>query len=358
MSRPERARRQEQENASPEVREVAPGVLRLQLPIQFTGLGHVNSYCLLDKRGAAVVDAGLPGPDTWKAIRQRLDSAELRVRDVHTVIVTHSHPDHFGSAELLAKKAGAELVAERSFHTWLERPAPGEDNAYVRMARTGRTPWGGRPFEWGQRQKIANKLARHGLNPYLRRPEPTRRLSDGDEMVLAGRRWRALHTPGHTGDHLCLLDDEAGVLLSGDHVLPTITPHVGGITPLSDPLGEFCASLGRLLELGPVAQVLPAHGHPFSDLPARVGQILDHHDERLIALRKAAGELGKATVSDLSHRLFPERLWGMMAESETYAHLEFLRLRGEAERAFEGEELVYLLDSGGSASARSTAFGH
>ena len=109
------ARRQEQEAARPEVVEVAPNVLRMQLPIRMPGLGHVNCYAILDARGAAIVDPGLPGPGTWRAIQDRLRQANLEIRHVHTVIVTHSHPDHFGGAARFAKEAGASVVAHRSF---------------------------------------------------------------------------------------------------------------------------------------------------------------------------------------------------------------------------------------------------
>ena len=56
------AHRQEQETASTEVTEVAPNVLRMQLPIRMPGLGHVNMYALVDRNGIAVIDPGLPGP--------------------------------------------------------------------------------------------------------------------------------------------------------------------------------------------------------------------------------------------------------------------------------------------------------
>jgi len=56
--------KQEQEPASDEVIEVAPGVLRMQLPISMPGLGHVNTYALEDERGFALVDPGLPGPES------------------------------------------------------------------------------------------------------------------------------------------------------------------------------------------------------------------------------------------------------------------------------------------------------
>ncbi|MFP6606791.1 MAG: MBL fold metallo-hydrolase, partial [Myxococcota bacterium] len=82
-------RKQEQEPARSEVTELAPNVLRMELPIFMPGLGHVNCYALLDGDGAAVVDPGMPGPDSWSALKKRLKQAGLGGKDVHTVIVTH-----------------------------------------------------------------------------------------------------------------------------------------------------------------------------------------------------------------------------------------------------------------------------
>src|SRR5690606_8087393 len=65
-------RKQEQEPATDEITELAPGVLRSQLPVQLPGLGHVNCYLLEDERGVALVDPGLPGPDSWRALLDRL----------------------------------------------------------------------------------------------------------------------------------------------------------------------------------------------------------------------------------------------------------------------------------------------
>ena len=64
----DKPRRQEQEQASPEITEVAPGVLRMQLPIDMPGLGHVNCYALEDERGIAIVDPGLPGDESWRPV--------------------------------------------------------------------------------------------------------------------------------------------------------------------------------------------------------------------------------------------------------------------------------------------------
>ena len=119
-------RRQEQEPASDEVVEVAPDILRMQLPISLPGLGHVNCYALGDDRGVAVVDPGLPGKANWNALVDRLRQAGYAPKDVHTVIVTHSHHDHFGGAGVLRHRVGAEVLTHRAFRTWFD-PDEGDD---------------------------------------------------------------------------------------------------------------------------------------------------------------------------------------------------------------------------------------
>jgi hypothetical protein len=84
-----------------------------------------------------------------------------------------------------------------------------------------------------------------------------------------------------------------------------------------------------MAEIGEVSVALPAHGNPFSDLAGRAAHIIDHHEERLDIIRSASHDLPNGTVEDFMRVLFRERSWGEMAESETYAHLEHLRLLGE-----------------------------
>jgi glyoxylase-like metal-dependent hydrolase (beta-lactamase superfamily II) len=152
-----------------------------------------------------------------------------------------------------------------------------------------------------------------------------------------------VHTPGHTPDHFCLHDPEGGLFIAGDHVLPTITPHISGISTSEDPLLSFFYSLDRVAELRGVQQVLPAHGHPFSDLAARTQAIKQHHYERLDRIHQISRDFGRpASVAEFSRQLFRPRSWGSMAESETFAHLEHLRHAGQAEsRRGRSGELFY-----------------
>ncbi len=351
----DRPRKQEQEQATTDVTEVAPGVLRTELPIAMPGLGHVNCYMLEDERGIAVVDPGLPGSESWGHLVDRLTRAGYRVRDVHTVVVTHSHPDHFGGAYRLCHETGADVVTHKSFAALFDGSGeatvdadgnPSEDSAdlafntaeeridAIERYLSRPTPWGG--ARTGPPREFLEKLwaddpTSSGLGgPLL----PTMPLIDGQTIRLARREWLAMHTPGHTHDHLCLYDPEHGVVLTGDHVLPTITPHISGLTLHADPLALFFDSLHRMAGIEGVTIALPAHGHPFTDLSGRSEHIIDHHEDRLDIIRQAGrdlsdGTVGEGTVNDYMKVLFRERSWGDMAESETYAHLEHLRAIGD-----------------------------
>ena len=388
--------REERQPARDEAEEVAPGVLRIQLPIALPGLGHVNCYALEDDKGVALVDPGLPGPATWRQLKRRLDEAGLPIDRVHTVVVTHSHPDHFGQAGRLRKRNGARIVTHRSFRTYLDPAAENDDEETVAVFQpdpghhhgpddhgpdhhghqpgddggpgngadgeaapeqprrasvtpepneftpfSAATPWGGPGRQVPLARRLKYLATRYAAGRFMATPSPTDRVEDAEVLRLGGREWISVHTPGHTRDHLCLWDPAAGVLMSGDHVLPTITPHISGLGATIDPLADFFTSLERMETFDGVSAVLPAHGLVFDDLAGRARSIREHHHQRLDTLLESGDELGRATVEDYMRQLFQSRSWGPMAASETYAHLEHLRLTGRALVSSDGHQLRY-----------------
>ena len=311
----------------------------MELPIDLPGLGHVNCYALEDADGFTLVDPGLAGDEPWLALLDRLQQVGAKPSDVHTVFVTHSHFDHFGGGHRLQHEFGSRIVTHAAF----EALPPGQKELahgdlpieevieLTRKRFETPLPWGGMrqtPTEFADKEEFYRFISAR-RSQFMAVPDTTDPLADGDHITLAGREWQALFTPGHTDDHLCLFDPTTGVLLSGDHVLPTITPHISGMANAAA-LQAFFDSLIRIGNIDG-ALVLPAHGDPFDNIAKRTAEIREHHEERLDKVRATAVDEPWGTVDDHMRQLFSERAWGDMAQSEAFAHLEHLRLTGDLE---------------------------
>lgn len=167
-----------------------------------------------------------------------------------------------------------------------------------------------------------------------------RAMADGEVLAMAGVRLQAVHTPGHSSDHLCLRVVETDVVLTGDHVLGRGTSVV--VYPDGD-MADYVASLERLAT-SPASALYPGHG-PVLDQPAKtLADYLDHRREReqqvLAALR--AGDVDAMAIvrrvyADVDPALHPA------ASRSVRAHLEKLVREGAAVRdgAPEDEGTAY-----------------
>ena len=175
-------------------------------------------------------------------------------------------------------------------------------------------------------------------------PPLARGCADGDEVIAAGRSWRLIETDGHCRGHLCLHDAPNAVLISGDQVLPTISPNVSVITsrPDGDPLHDFLASLARLeQDCAEETLVLPSHGKPFRGLHRRIESVRSRHLEQLDLLREACRE--PRAAFECVPVMFGRVLRGFhvfLALGETLAHLHYLWHDGEMRREL-GADGIY-----------------
>jgi len=163
-----------------------------------------------------------------------------------------------------------------------------------------------------------------------------------------------LWTPGHSTGHICLFDARNKVLLSGDHVLPHITPSVGlHVRAASNPLADYLDSL-RLVGRLEAELVLPGHGEPFHGLPERTGELIAHHQRRLDEIHgllerepeRALTGYAIAARMNWSRRRTWDDLSGFerrMAVTEALAHIELLHARGEVHKEYADGEITYRL---------------
>jgi glyoxylase-like metal-dependent hydrolase (beta-lactamase superfamily II) len=159
-------------------------------------------------------------------------------------------------------------------------------------------------------------------------------IEDGDRPDVPGWELRAIHTPGHSPGHLCFYLPEQRLMLTGDHVLPRITPNIS-YHPQSgaDPLGQFLDSLDKVARED-VELCLPAHEHRFVGLSSRVDALKAHHHQRFaecVAAIRGGDDTAFAIAARMSWSRSWDRIDGFMrraAVGEALAHLHALRQRG------------------------------
>jgi len=213
---------------------VAPGIRRIVArnpgPFTFRGTG---TYVVGEGK-VAVID---PGPDLAEHVEALL--MDLAGEEVTHILVTHTHRDH--------SPAAAAVKAE-----------------------TGAPTYGFGPHAGGRRGEAA--VEEGGDWDFA--PDVT--VKDGDEIVGPGWRFEAVHTPGHTSNHLCFALPDAGILFSGDHVMGWST---SVIAPPDGDMAAYMASLDKLLGRRD-AVYWPTHGPAITDPAAHVRAFVAHRRER------------------------------------------------------------------------------
>ena len=244
-------------------------------------------------------------------------------------MVTHAHIDHYGLAGRLMELTGAELA----MHTLTDLDCEKYRHPDTARARR-RDTYADHGVSEAERTDLADHLTR--WLPYLHSVvEASRRL----------RGWRAArHRRGPLGrrstrratrsGHVCLWSPARGVLLSGDHLLPGITPPVSFERGFdADPLRSYLDSLRRIADLRP-ALVSPATAAPSATRP---GGSRRSCGTRSAGWRRSAGPSASSrrTVTELADRLVAKAVLAhqrQLAISETLAHIAYLRWSGVVER--------------------------
>lgn len=321
-------------------REPAPGVFRLELSLPFEGLDRVNAYVLTDGDAATLVDCGIYFPDGaedhgWPELVRAIEACDLRVKDIKRLILTHSHIDHYGMAGRVKDETGCDIVMHRAADEELELLRHPEQVA-EELRSTYR--------DHGVTEEDLIELTRYeDWRGFVHSLVDADTWLDGDEgLEVDTRTWRVVHTPGHARSHVCLWSEQDGLLISGDHLLPTITPHIDFRRGEGDPLGDFLESLGKVEGLAPEI-VLPGHGRPFADGAERARVTARHHERRLGAILQVVRR-NACTADQITEEIFGGTLLDFrrrLALGEALAHIHYLRLRGEIERIEQDGRYLY-----------------
>ncbi len=268
------------ETMSPLVRRV---LARNPSPFTYTGTG---TY-IVGRQGVggtvAIID---PGPDDPEHISALLDA--VAGETVSHIVITHTHRDHSPAAPAIKAATGA--IVAGCARLVLDDSGPRADAGFDRTY------------------------------------DPDGVLADGDSVTGPGWTLTALHTPGHTSNHLCFALSEERALFSGDHVMGWSTTVV---SPPDGDMAAYMASLRLLLDRDDKVYY-PTHGAPVTEPQRLVRGLITHRKQRENQILKSLADGPKsvpAMVAGMYASVDP-RLHPAAGLSVT-AHLIDLAARGE-----------------------------
>jgi glyoxylase-like metal-dependent hydrolase (beta-lactamase superfamily II) len=268
-------------------------------PSKFTY--HGTGTYIVGRGDVAVIDAG-PAIDAHvDAVLAALEPGE---RIAH-LPVTHTHTDHSPAASVMHARTGAPTYGFGP-HGMVPPDDPSDVIVFGDDEADGKVP--------AATARSADELREGADTQFV----PTLVLADGDQLVGDGWTLRAVHTPGHTSNHLCFELVEESTLFTGDHVMGWSTTV---IAPPDGNLAAYIASLRLLLDRDDLLY-RPTHGAPITEPQALVRAYLTHRQQRTEQIVAALAD-GPATIASLVPLIYSsvsKALWRPAAAS-MYAHI-------------------------------------
>jgi glyoxylase-like metal-dependent hydrolase (beta-lactamase superfamily II) len=324
--------------------KIIDGIFKLYVPMPDNPLENTNAYLIKSNNGDLLIDTGWNSDISLQALERELQDAGTNIKNVRRIVVTHSHPDHYGLVSKIKKTHDVTIyLHRREKEIFRTRYALTKE-----MVQEGSI--------WFQSHGVPKEEMPLMKFPYdsIRAKDvilPDVELEGGETIAVDPFKLQVIWTPGHSPGHICLFDAEHKLFFSGDHILPSITPNIGLLPGSSrNPLGEFTQSLKSLRNLD-VDTVLPGHQKILHDLKKRVDALLHHHESRNQEILKGL-QKEPLTAYQVSHHIkwlpeqgglaFTELLtWGKVAAvSETLSHLQAMTIEGRI-KTFNRDGLIY-----------------
>ena len=322
------------------VEKIDSGVWSIRVPMPRHPLRASLCYAYVAEDGTAtVIDPGWPTEESWTALVDGLRAIGADPARVDQILLTHGHRDHSGLAGRLAKVSGARVRLHREDREMLvpKGAAHGERvRHWLALAGVDDT------------DSLAAASLLPALPPFPDQVSAPGFVHDGDVVSVPGGELVVHWTPGHTPGHVCFEDAGRGLLFTGDHVLPRISPNVSTMVGhRASALTDYLESLGKVARLA-VSRVLPGHERHFTDIAARVDALFVHHRRRLDEILVVLADRSPHTTLELARELTWSRRWDEIkglqqraALGEVLSHLHFLHDVGAVDMDAENIPLTW-----------------
>jgi len=324
------------------------GIVRLEVPVPFddTG-GPANIYALENADGSlSLWDAGIGTPPALARLKKTAAEKGVDLDKVSRIFISHAHVDHYGAAEALAARSGAQVYVHPLDAQKIVVPS---DWTAVLYAHADYMRKLGISSQEMDDMKQSFKGAEAFAPPVLEKRVAL--MEAGQVFSFAKFSGEILHAPGHSAGLVCLWAKEPNFLFSNDHILQKIAP-----APFLDlsmgegdskflSLVEYIASASRFADM-PFGTLLPGHGAAFVGHKALLNALLDFYAQRGQRLLKLLGPQPmtvRALVGCLFARTETVQIWPML--SGVLAALEVLEKAGHIQRTEKRGQFLFSVPS-------------
>jgi glyoxylase-like metal-dependent hydrolase (beta-lactamase superfamily II) len=321
-----------------EMKQIASDLYWVQFELPFR-LNHVNLFLMDTPTGWLIIDAGLKSDhsiDHWNA----LIDGPMKSKKVSGLLITHYHPDHIGMAGWIQEKfdipcyiTEKELFTAKTF-----RSMP--DDEYAKIFRNVFVRAG-----MSEEDLIAMGPATRLYKNRVHELPEFEVIKEGHEIISNYGKWIVRTDSGHSPEHVSLLDTKRNLYLSGDFLLPRISPNISDnfFDPLDDRLGEYIKYLNEIKSIGSETSVFPGHDWPFKNGAQRAQDLIDHHNNRLNILINELKDKS-ITIMDSISLIFDRKIGNEQmhfAIGEARAHLIHLDVTGKAKSVTDDNGTVH-----------------
>jgi glyoxylase-like metal-dependent hydrolase (beta-lactamase superfamily II) len=318
------------------IESILPDLYRIEIPLPESPLKSLNSYIIKSPNRNLIVDTGFNREECLVAMQTGLKQLDINL-DETDIFITHLHADHFGLVTELSSDKNQVLFNQPDaefIKAW-----DGFEDLLQYADKSG-----------FPRNELQTALDAHPASRYDPGWIPELHiLEDGAAIEVGAYRFTCVMTPGHTRGHMCLYEPDKKVMLTGDHILYDITPHIQCWTDELNPLKSYLESLAKVRDLD-VELALPGHRSAFTNFKERIDELLQHHKARA---EEALAVLGNG--SKTAFQIAPDMTWDIKFDSweefpvlqkwfatgETIAHLRYLEEQGIVTRKTQENLFVY-----------------
>lgn len=320
--------------------EVYKNIYRIPVKLPNNPLKELNSYLIRDPERSLLIDTGFRIPVCKEALLAGIKELG-ETPEMVDIFLTHLHADHSGLASEIVGDNRRIIISEVDGNLLEKLPVA-----------VGKWVWNEmRDSLAGMPPEIVKNM--ETINPAIIYAPPQgvhyTTVKDGEILRVGGYSLRCILTPGHTPGHMCLWDEDNGLMFTGDHILFDITPNITAWPTMDDSLGDYVDSLRLICEY-PVKIALPGH-RKTGNFHDRIEGLLKHHEIRLAEVENIV----RISPALSAYEIAGKMCWQIRAASwedfpatqkifavgECLSHLNYLCVRGVISSQHDGNVLRY-----------------